>query len=350
MAPDGTETILYSFGASATDGFFAGGPLIEGKDGALYGTTADGGAYGDGTVFRITPQGAYSIIYSFGASPTDGIGPVAGVIQASDGNFYGTTADGGANHCIQIPQTGGNCGTVFKLTPAGQETVLYSFGGSVSDGVEPIGGLLQAKDGNFYGTTLTGGAGTCGPSALPYNCGTVFRITPTGVETVMHSFATFPGDGIAPQGTLIQASDGAFYGTTPSGGGGAGGHDCGGYGCGTVFKMTSTGQLTIVYSFATSSNADGYGPAPFLIQANDGNFYGTTGSGGANGGDLAGTIFELTPSGTKTTLYSFGPPNEQPSNPLAGVIQGRDGAFYGVTNYSALDTGGSGTIFKLVLQ
>ncbi len=270
--------------------------------------------------------------------------PIGGVIQASDGNFYGTTASGGSNHCIQIPQGGGNCGTVFKVTPDGTETVLYSFGASDSDGVEPTGGLMQASDGNFYGTTQTGGATVCGPSALPHNCGTVFRVTPAGAETVMHSFAAFPGDGIAPSGGLIQASDGAFYGTTPSGG------NCNlNLGCGTVFRMTSAGQVTILYAFATSNGLDGYGPSPCLIQASDGNFYGTTGSGGTSGGsDLDGTVFKLTPSGVKTTLYSFGPGNTNPSNPNGGVIEGRDGAFYGVTNYAGDPTAGSGTIFKLV--
>jgi uncharacterized repeat protein (TIGR03803 family) len=344
ITPDGQETVLHSFGGPDASGYSPTAPLIQAKDGALYGTTSSGGANGGGTVFRITLQGAYSVVYSFGATATDGAVPTAGVIQASDGNFYGTTASGGSNHCIQIPQAGGNCGTVFKLTPSGAESVVYSFGASVSDGVEPNGGLIQASDGNFYGTTETGGAGTCGPSALQYNCGTVFRITPAGVETVMHSFSTFAGDGFAPQGTLIQATDGALYGTTPSGG------NCNSSnGCGTVFKMTPTGQLTILYAFATNSALDGYGPSPFLIQATDGNFYGTTGSGGTSGGaDLDGTVFKLTPSGIKTTLYSFGPLNTNPSNPLGGVIEGRDGAFYGVTNYSGSATPGGGMVFKLV--
>jgi len=279
VTPSGAETILYSFGASPLDGFSPLGPLIQGNDGALYGTTSRGGAHGQGTVFRITLGGAYTILYSFGASPGDGAVPVAGLIQASDGNFYGTTASGGANHCFQIPQSGGNCGTVFRLTPAGVETVLYSFGTSPSDGVTPSGSLLQGSDGNFYGTTVNGGANACSSSGATNNCGTVFRITPGGVETVLHSFGVSLSDGIAPQGTLIQGSDGAFYGTTVSGGGG----QCGQlFGCGTVFRITAAGNLTILYAFATTNGRlDGNGPSPVLIQARDGNFYGTTGHGGA---------------------------------------------------------------------
>jgi uncharacterized repeat protein (TIGR03803 family) len=352
MKPDGTETVLYSFGASATDAYSPGAPLIQGKDGALYGTTASGGANGAGTVFKIALDGTYAILYSFGASPSDGIVPVAGLIQASDGNFYGMTSSGGANHCVNIPQAGGNCGTIFKVTPAGVETVLYSFGSSPSDGVEPTGSLIQASDGDFYGTTLDGGANACSDSGGTHDCGTVFKMTPGGAETILHSFGTSTADGIAPQGTLLQGTDGAFYGTTASGGDGWCGWSAG---CGTIFKMTSTGQVTIIHAFSTTSRADGYGPSQFLIQASDGNIYGTTGSGGSALSGLNGTIFKMTPSGTLTTLYSFGPLNENPSDPVGGLIQGTDGAFYGVTFYNGTlgasgARGGFGTLFKMLVQ
>jgi uncharacterized repeat protein (TIGR03803 family) len=348
LTPAGIETILYSFGASASDGFSPTAPLIQGSDGALYGVTSFGGAHGAGAVFRITLAGGYTVLYSFGASPSDGAVPVGGLIQASDGNFYGATASGGTNHCVQIPQAGANCGTVFRITPAGVATIVYSFGSSPSDGVTPNGSLLQASDGNFYGTTVNGGANSCSSSGETNNCGTAFRITPAGVATVLHSFGTSLIDGIAPQGHLIQGSDGAFYGTTASGGGGI----CGNiFGCGTVFRMTAAGNTTILYAFATTNfRADGYYPTPFLIQASDGNFYGTTGSGGASQADLAGTVFRLTPSGVKTILYSFGPlsPSTNPSNPVGGLIQGSDGAFYGLTFYGGAT--GAGTIFRLVVQ
>jgi uncharacterized repeat protein (TIGR03803 family) len=348
VTADGTATGLHSFGDQTSDGEKPTAPLVQGRDGALYGTTSFGGAYGYGTVFKITLDGIYTVLYSFGSTSSDGAVPVAGLIQGTDGNFYGTTSTGGANRCTNVPGMANNCGTVFRITPAGVETVLYSFGASVADGVQPEAPLLQGSDGNFYGTTVTGGANSCSTTGATNNCGTAFKMTPNGALTILHSFGqgSAPGilstDGIAPQGPLIQGDDGAFYGTTVSGGQGR----CGGFfGCGTVYRITSAGALTILYTFATSSISDGYGPSPFLTLARDGNFYGTTGSGGAKGGDLFGTVFRLTPSGAKTILYSFGP-SSSPTNPVGGLTQGADGAFYGLTFYGA--TGGpSGTVFKL---
>lgn len=337
VTPSGQETVLYIFGASPTDAFTPNAGLIQGSDGALYGTTSSGGVYGAGAVFRITLGGSYTVLYSFGATPTDGSAPVAALLQANDGNFYGTTASGGANHCVQIPQSGGNCGTVFRMTPSGAVTILYSFGTSAADGVTPLGSLVQGADGNFYGTTVNGGANSCSTSGETNNCGTVFRITPSGNLTILHSFGTSLADGIAPQGPLTVGSDGAFYGTTPSGGGGI----CGfAFGCGTVFRVTAAGSLTILYRFAvTGGRTDGDGPSPFLTLGRDGNFYGTTRSGGATPAASNGTAFRLTPSGSKTILFSFGPLLTNPADPLGGMIQGSDGAFYGVT---------AGTVFKLV--
>ena len=335
LTPAGVETVLHAFGASPSDGYWPTAPLIQAADGNLYGTTFSGGTYGAGTVFRMTPDGAETVLYSFGSSPLDGVTPAA-LIQGRDGNFYGTTASGGANYCDSIPGAGNNCGTVVRITPAGVETVLYSFGASPSDGTEPIAPLIQASDGNFYGTTEIGGA---------YSLGTVFRITPDGVETVLYSFGANPVNGSPPQGTipqgpLIQATDGYLYGTTAQGGSSS----CG---CGTVFRISLSGSLTTLYSFAGISALDGYGPAPFLIQARDGNFYGTTRSGGAFGPDLNGIAFQISPAGTETVLYSFGPLDTNPSDPESGLIQASDGAFYGVTAYSGAITG-AGTVFKLV--
>lgn len=350
VTPAGVETVLYSFGTSASDGYSPSGPLIQGQDGALYGVTDNGGVYGaGGTVFRITLDGIYSVLHSFGASPTDGIVPLGGLVQANNGDFFGVTASGGENHCAQIPQGGSNCGTVFKVTPNGVGTIVYSFGSSPSDGVTPIATLVQANDGNFYGTTINGGANSCGG---PNSCGTVFKITPAGVKTTLHSFGTgytpglLPTDGIAPQSGVIQGRDGALYGTTASGGTGRCGFE---YGCGTVFKITLAGELTIVHAFAVDSREDGIGPTQYLIQARDGNLYGMTRSGGAHLADLTGTVFRMTTSGVKTTLYSFGPSGSQPTNPEGGLIEGSDGAFYGVTAYSA-NAGGTGTVFKLTVQ
>jgi len=351
ITPDGQESVLYAFGSVPNDGYTPYGALIQGSDGALYGTTTNGGAFGGGgTVFRVTLAGQYTILYSFGATATDGVVP-NGLIQGKDGNFYGTTASGGANHCTQIPQAGGNCGTVFKVTPNGAETVLYSFGAFASDGVEP-GGLIQGADGNFYGTTQNGGANSCSSSGETHDCGTLFKVTPAGVETVLHSFgsgqnAGFLGqDGIAPTGTLALASDGSIYGATSSGGEGR----CGGlFGCGTIFRFTTAGTLAIVYAFSVNSRADGDGPSGLTIGPDD-NLYGTTTSGGAFSCDSCGTAFRLTPSGTLNTLYSFGPVNQAPNAPIGGLVRGKDGAFYGITRSGVAGSTGSGTVFKLTLQ
>ncbi len=349
MTPDGSESVLYSFGSSASDGFTATAPLIQGQDGALYGMTTNGGDFDGGTVFKITLDGNYTILHSFGATPDDGVVPTGGLVQAMDGDFYGTTVSGGSNQCVQIPQSGGNCGTIFKITPDGTKTNLYSFGATLSDGVQPNGSLIQASDGNFYGTTANGGANTCGSAN---SCGTVFRMSPTGSVSILHSFGASMTDGIAPQGQLIEGSDGALYGTTPSGGGGTCGFQ---FGCGTVFRITFGGTVSILHAFALNGRSEGDGPSPFIIQASDGNFYGTTQSGGANASASNGTAFKLTPSGTHSVLFSFGPVNENPSDPLAGFIQANDGAFYGVTASNGTigavgARGGAGAIFKLSLQ
>ena len=189
---------------------------------------------------------------------------------AGNGNFYGTTYLGGAN----------GDGTVFELTPAGALTMLHSFDGT--DGSNPTE-LVQASDGNFYGTTENGGA---------HGAGTVFEITVVGVLITLYNFCSETNctDGEYPYAGLVQARNGNFYGATDAGGAN---------GDGTVFEITSEGVLTTLHSF---DGTDGAEPAPALVQANNGNFYGTTLTGGANGD---GTVFELTPAGALTTLHSF---------------------------------------------
>jgi uncharacterized repeat protein (TIGR03803 family) len=169
--------VIYSFGGVPGDALAPGVPLIQGSDGNLYGTTATGGSpsatcpQGCGTVFRLTPSGVETVLYSFGSNSTDGQGPSGALVLANDGNFYGTTAAGGltainAFASSNCKSTNG-CGTIYKITPAGAETVLYSFGSTPADGLAPSGALLQAADGNFYGTTTAGGAA---------NVGTVFKL------------------------------------------------------------------------------------------------------------------------------------------------------------------------------
>ncbi len=255
---------------------------------------------------------------------TNGWGPgYETLIQGTDGNLYGTTLGvGGPNgNCIT------NCGTIFKITPAGTLTPLHSFEGP--DGTTPQAGLVQGADGNFYGTTYAGGAN---------GYGTVFKITPGSTLITLHSFNST--DGGNPLAGLVQATDGNFYGTTAVGGGN------GGYG--TVFKITPGGTLTTLYSF---DYAHGFSPFGWLVQATDGNFYGTTSSGGTNGD---GTVFKITPGGTLTTLHSFD--GTDGANPRAGLVQGTDGNFYGttsnggtknVTACASFGYAGCGTVFKI---
>lgn len=305
----GTESVLHSFGG-ANDGASPGGSLIQGTDGNLYGMTLNGGANGKGTVFKITPAGVETVLYSFGASGTDAANPYGSLIQASDGNLYGLTSGGGTN----------GVGTVFKITTAGVETVLHSFGAS-GDGATPDGELLQASDGNFYGTTESGGTGY----------GTVFKITAAGVETVLHSFGSGT-DGVNPYGSLIQASDGNLYGTTELGGANGGG---------IVFKMTTAGtSYAALHSFGSGS--DGSQPYGSLIQASDGNLYGTTASGGSNS---LGTVFKITTTGTEAIVYSFGASGTDGTNPYGNLIQATDGNLYGLTQGGGAHA--VGTVFEI---
>jgi uncharacterized repeat protein (TIGR03803 family) len=258
ITPAGVETALYSF-SSGADGATPTGGLIQGSDGNFYGTTFQGGASSAGTIFKVTSTGNETVFWSFG-SGADGTGPQAALIQGSDGNFYGTTQAGGAS----------GYGTVFRVTPAGVETVLYSFGGG-TDGRYPYAGMTQGADGNFYGTTHQGGANSIG---------TIFKLTPAGVETVLWSFGGGT-DGQNPYGTLIQGADGNFYGTTFQG---STNNE------GTIFKITPAGVETVVYSFGGVTGTDGRFPEAGLIQGADGNFYGTTEAGNTSG---YGTVFKF---------------------------------------------------------
>jgi uncharacterized protein (TIGR03437 family) len=328
ITSSGMLTTLYRFCSqtACADGA-SPGELIQGTDGNFYGITTAGGdapaPNGNGTVFKITPAGTLTMLYTFSPG-TNGNSPAA-LIQATDGNLYGTTTQGG---------TGGQ-GTVFKLTPGGALTALYNFcsqGLPCTDGTGATG-LIQAADGNFYGTTVGGGEPL-------FDSGTIFRLTPSGTFTTLYNFCSQPAcaDGANPAG-LVQATDGNFYGTTI--GGGVNNEVNGG----TVFKVTPGGSLTTMYSFCFLAGcADGAQPRGGLTQASDGNFYGTTSGGGINGG----TVFKITPGGTLTTLYSFCPQAvcADGSDPTAGVIHG-SGNLYGTT--VAGGASGDGTVFKLAL-
>ncbi len=317
LTPGGTLTTLYSFCslASCADGNAPEAGLVQGTDGNFYGTTQIGGTYNYGTIFKITSTGTLTTLHSFHFA--DGAYPQATLIQAPSGTFYGTARQGGL--------VGGD-GAVFKITPAGVFTALHSFSGT--DGTYPSAGLARAADGNFYGTTEIGGSGSyCS------GCGTVFKMTPTGTLTTLHNFDGT--DGINPLGTLVETSSG-FYGITNEGGN----LSCNSpYGCGTVFKITPSGALTTLHRFHLT---DGNAPTSGLTLGSDGNFYGTTQFGAAG---VYGTVFEITSAGVLTTLHSFD--NTDGSNPIGGLLQASDGTFYGTTVVGG--SSNDGTIFSLSL-
>jgi uncharacterized repeat protein (TIGR03803 family) len=218
LTPEGAETVLHVFTGPPNDGADPIGPLTLNAQGNLYGATGGGGAYNEGTVFQLTPQGTETVLYSFCSQPNcaDGAAPLGSLVLDSQGNLYGTTGSGGSG--------GDGFGTVFKLAPNGMETVLHNFTGPPGDGNYPEAGLVMDDLGNLYGTTQYGGA---------YSDGIVFEVTPTGTEAVLHSFSGT--DGAAPVGGLTLDAQGDLYGTTNIGGNG--GCEYWG-GCGTVFKLT----------------------------------------------------------------------------------------------------------------
>jgi uncharacterized repeat protein (TIGR03803 family) len=336
ISPGGSYTNLYSFGNSPTDGTSPSAGLVQGSDGNFYGTTSFGGTssncFNCGTVFWISPSGSYTNLYSFGNSPNDGMTPYAGLVQGSDGNFYGTTYAGGANLYG---------GTVFRISPSGSYTQLYNFGSSPTDGTSPSAGLVQGSDGNFYGTTYFGGTSTNCVSG----CGTVVRISPSGSETNLYSFGSSPTDGYRPEARLVQGSDGNFYGTTYGGGATSTNYNpiCACYGVGTVFRISPSGSETNLHSFI-GFPTDGANPYGGLVQGSDGNFYGTTDSGGTN---YDGTVFRISATGSYSNLYSFGSVTNDGNNPRAGLVQGSDGNFYGTTFEGG--TNNLGTVFKLTV-
>ena len=329
-----TFTSLFSF--DQTDGDNPNGALVQGANGNFYGTTSSQFGSGYGTIFEITPGGALTTLYTFCSlsNCADGSYPWSGLILANDGNFYGVTSSGGTQ----------NSGTFFKMTPKGALTTLYSFCSlaNCADGSDPVAGLLQGTNGNFYGVTAYGG--TTG-------YGTVFEMTKAGVLKTLYSFCSQSNctDGAMPLGSLVQATDGTFYGTTAFGGA------YGPYQNGTVYRLTPHGKLTTLYSFCSRKNcADGRFPTSGLLLARNGKFYGTTAWGGpfpslCNNGTGCGTVFEITPCGKLTTLYDFCSKTNCADGdlPLAALIQARNGKLYGSTPYGGEN--GYGTVFELTL-
>lgn len=398
-APAQTFTTILSF--DSTNGSFPLAPLTQGRNGNFFGTTTYGGIYIWGAMFEVAPSGAVPWTYSFCASGwpcADGINPQAGLILAPDGDFYGTSYYGGSQ----------NAGTIFALTPDGTLNTLYNFCSlaNCADGFNP-GALVQGHNGNFLGTTWNGGA--VSKTICPYECGTIFEVTAKGALTTLHDFCSRLGcpDGASPAQDLVIGSNGNLYGTTSGGGAGTvkagtlyvltssskfsilhtfnaatdgqdpdtlimgtdgnlyGTAPLGGIpnycygGCGTIFRMTPAGVFTTLYKFCSKGYpcADGSFPTA-LIQGADGNLYGTTSQGGnppnANCVYGCGTIFKITPGGELTTLYAFcGETGCPDGDSPEGLTQSTSGTFYGITEFGGTGTGnecnGCGTVFSLSL-
>jgi uncharacterized repeat protein (TIGR03803 family) len=314
-----TYTVLHSF--TGADGAQPQGGVIQASDGYFYGTTSAGGASGEGTVFRMDTFGNVTTLHSF--SGPDGAQPLAGVIQGTDGNLYGTASIGGPGEGNPSPDI--SFGTVFTIAVSGNFATLHSF--TYNDGAGP-GGLIKGSDGSFYGVTAGGGVS---------GAGVIFKIDATGNFSALHTFSG--PDGAHPSGNLLEASDGNFYGPAKEGGA---------TGNGVIFKMDPSGNVTTFHSFGGGTGPDGTSPWGALIQGTDGNFYGTTNVGGANAcqGNGCGTVYKLDASGNVTLLHSFSMTDGD--FPPAGLVQASDGNFYGTTTYfGPAGDFDYGTIFRI---
>jgi uncharacterized repeat protein (TIGR03803 family) len=330
----GLLTSLNSFCSQpdCLDGDLPPAGLIQAANGDFYGVLGYGGHVdpdfcpeGCGTIFKITRGGELTTLYRFcsQANCVDGGSPLGPLIQASNGDFYGTTENGGPNaNCLAMGFLG--CGTIFKITPGGTLTTLYTFcsQSNCADGAFPRAALIQASDGNFYGTTTFGGANEVCTSG----CGTIFKLTPSGILTTLYSFCSQPycSDGYGPAAPLIQASNGDLYGITPSGGNPL-------IGGGTAFEMSLGGTLVSLHIFCSLPDCTDGGEPETLLQASNGTFFGTTAQGGSNG---VGSIFEMAPDGALITLYSFCglADNCRDGQAPSGLIQATNGKLYGTTS------------------
>jgi uncharacterized repeat protein (TIGR03803 family) len=351
-----TQTVLYSFGSTPTDGYSPAGGLIVDSSGNLFGTTAEGSGtlcdlaevYGCGIVYELVKSSSgytEKVLYSFGSSSpdSDGASPLAGLIMDAAGNLYGTTTYGGSSNCL-IDLGIDGCGTIFELVKSSTgytENVLYAFTGF--NGAYPLAGLLMDSSGNLYGTTSNGGT---------YGYGVVFELvnsSGTYAETTLYNFGGSPTDGTDPVAGLLMDATGNLYGTTSED---RGPFACGLSSCGTVFELVKTSvgyNEHVLYQF---TGADGANPQAGLIMDASGNLYGTTSSGGAYG---FGTVFELINSSgsyTEKVLYSFGGTAADGTDPVANLLVDASGNLYGTTKMGGSTTAcggfGCGTVFELV--
>jgi uncharacterized repeat protein (TIGR03803 family) len=332
VTPSGKEKVLHAFQGGSSDGSAPLGGLIADAGGNLYGTTGAGGSFEYGTVFEMTPKGKETILYAFQGGDSDGMEPWGNLVMDSSGNLYGATYSGGGDGCFSMH----GCGTAFRLAPGGAETVMHIFQGNSSDGGNPEGGLIIDPAGNLYGTTFMGGAS---------NLGTVFEISPSGAETILHSFAG-GSDGANPVAGLVMDVAGDLYGTTAEGGA---------TDDGTVFEITPQGVETVLHTFQGS---DGRVPDG-LIMDKAGNLYGTAASGGMGAcqdSNFCGVVFELTPGGTETILHSS---DRRPLGlfPRGNLLMNEKGDLFGTTFVGGTRCAGQvypskgcGTVFKLTVK
>jgi uncharacterized repeat protein (TIGR03803 family) len=370
LSAAGQYTVLYSFSGGA-DGSATQTGVIRDAAGNLYGTTYQGGTAGYGVVYKLSPNSQETVLYTF-TRGADGGSPQAGVVRDAAGNLYGTTVYGGIGTVL----FSAGLGIVYKLDAMGQETVLYSFPGAAG-GTEPYAGVIADAAGNLYGTTLAGG---------PANQGVVFKLSPKGLYTVLYSF-TGGDDGGSPQSGVTRDSTGNLYGTAYGGTTGwgvvyrvntagqetvlynftggadggiplsgvirdpagnlygttcAGGSSFGGPGYGVVYKLDTSGNQTVLHTF--TGYADGAWPRAGLIFDSAGNLYGTTSQGNAEGPGNAGVVFELDSAGQETVLYTF-TDGADGGVPFSGVIRDAAGNLYGTTYLGG--TAGAGVVYKL---
>jgi uncharacterized repeat protein (TIGR03803 family) len=314
LTPAGVLTTFYNFCSqpSCADGSMPEAALTLGSDGNLYGTTTGFGAHGEGTIFKITTAGVLTTLYNFCQLKNcpDGSAPRASLVLASDGNFYGTTQEGGKY----------NFGTIFRVSPTGSFRSLYSFCALTNcpDGAGPSAALVQGNNGELYGSTYDGGAVSC-PFFGTFGCGTIFKITLSGTLTTLYSIGTNAGLLTQP---LVLARNGNFYGVSQNGG------SCSTNGCGTIFEVTSAGAYSTLYDFCTQEFCpDGADPMAGLVQATNGIFYGNTSTGGS-----------------LSTFYNFGG-FAHGSSPEGSMIQATDGNLYGLVNQGG--AGDVGAVFRV---
>ena len=313
LATNGAYTALVSF--AGTNGANPSAAPVQGADGNFYGTTSQGGLAGKGTVFAMAADGTLTNLYAF-TGGSDGANPAAGLIQGTDGGFYGTTASGGAS----------SFGTVFRITATGSFTNLHSFNGT--DGKSPAGALVQGCDGNFYGLTTQGGAN---------DKGAVYKVAPTGAFSSLYSF-TGGRDGYSPAGALVQGSDCNLYGVTKQ-------STMSGFElCGTVFRISPSGALTTLHIFGDLVLKDGSYPYAGLVQSMDGNLYGTT-CADLLGGN--GTVFRVSPDGSTFATLVYFDGCDDGACPKAALMEDAEGNLYGTTTTGGPCQAGQGTLFRL---